>query len=140
MTIITFARGQPKYIASQTLFDATLQTGNITIDQNAYTTGLDRIYDVRGLQKMNVKIKNTGGVNGLTYKIEKTRKQFTDDASSLVDAAFDEDIKGDTNVAFGANDLTPIIDISPASTAIRIRVKRQTAGLDTTMAGFAAVD
>ena len=138
MPEIVFTRGLAKYIAPQTLFDKVLEAGGITIDQDAYTAGLDRLYNVKGLEKMNVKIKNTGGANGLTYKIEKARKEYTN-VSDLVDADFDEDIKADTNVAFGASDLTPIIDISPASTAIRIRVKRQTAGLDTTLAGFVSV-
>lgn len=119
--------------------DPVLQTGGITINQDAYTAGLDRRYDVRGLRNMNVEIKNTGGANSLTYKIEKARKSFTKE-SDLVNADFNKDIKGDTPVAFGADDLTPIIDISPQTTAIRIRVRRTTAGLDTTMAGFVGVN
>jgi len=58
----------------------------------------------------------------------------------LVDADFNKDIKADTNVAFGANDTNAIIDISPESTAIRIRVKRQAAGLNTTLAGIVSTN
>ena len=121
------------------LHDSVLQTGAITIDQDAYTAGLDRIYDVRGMRNMYVEIRNTGGANGLTYKIEKARKSFTD-ITTLVDADFDKDIKADTIVAFGANDTNVIIDISPETTAIRIRVKRQAAGLNTTLAGIVTVN
>jgi len=138
LTEIVFARGKPKYVAPQTLFDQALETGGITINQDAYTAGLDRIYDVRGMKNMHVEIKNTGA-NGLTYKIEKARKEFTD-ITTLVDADFDKDIKADTNVASITDDTSDIIDISPESTAIRIRVKRQTAGLTTTLAGFVSVN
>lgn len=117
------------------LHDPVLQTGAIAINQDAYTAGLDRIYDVRGLRNMYVEIQNTGGTNGLTYKIEKARKNFTL-LTDLVDADFNKDVKADTNVAFGANDTNSIIDISPETTAIRIRVKRQAAGNDTTLAGI----
>ena len=121
------------------LHDSVLQTGGILVDQNAYTAGLDRIYDVKGLANMYVMIKNTGGTNGLTYKIEKARKQVAD-ITTLVDADFDKDIIADTIIAFGADDITDIIDISPESTAIRIRVKRETSGQDTTLAGFVLVN
>lgn len=120
------------------LHDLVLEAGGILINQDAYSAGLDRRFDVRGSRKMNVKIKNTGA-NGLTYKIEKARKSFTKE-SDLVDADFDEDIKGDTPVASGAEDLSAIIDISPATTAIRIRIKRTTAGQDTTLEGFVSVN
>ena len=139
MPEITFTRQQAKYVAPQDLFDAVLQTGGITIDQNAYTAGLDRVYNVEGLNNMHVEIKNTGGANGLTFKIEKARKQV-EDVSTLVDADFDKDILADTNVAFGADSIQDIVDITPESTAIRIRVKRQAAGLDTTLAGFVSVN
>ena len=119
--------------------DKALEAGAIAIDQDAYTGNLDRIYDVKGLQNMYAEIQNTGGANGLTYKIEKARKEFTD-ITTLVDADFNQDIKADTNVAFGAEDVNIIIDISPETTAIRIRVKRQAAGLDTTLAGIVSTD
>ena len=76
--------------------------GNITINQDAYTAGLDRVYDVKGLKNMHVEIKNTGLVNELTYKIEKARKEF-DTPATLVDGDFDEDVKGNTNVPIGVN-------------------------------------
>lgn len=114
-------------------YDKAIQDGGININQDAYSAGLDRLYDVRGLDNMHITIKNTGGANGLTYTIENATKEFSD-INTLVDADFGE-IKADTNVAFGADDVSDIIDISPESTAIRIRVKRQTAGQDTTLAG-----
>lgn len=119
-------------------YDKAIQDGGIAIDQDAYTEGLDRLYDVRGLANMHVTMKNTGGSNGLTYTIENASKEYTD-ITTLVDSDFSE-IKGDTNVALSAEDFSDIIDISPESTAIRIRVKRQTAGQDTTLAGTVSVD
>ncbi len=140
MTAITLVlRKKGPYSGNSQWYDKALEAGAITIDQDAYSAGLDRIFDVKGLNNMYVEIQNTGGANGLTYKIEKARKEFTD-ITTLVDADFNKDIKADTNVAFGANDANIIVDISPESTAIRIRVKRQAAGLDTTLAGIASTN
>lgn len=233
------------------LHDAELESGNITVDQDEYTPGLDRVYDVKGAVNMHSEIENEGDTNGLTYRIEKARKNYSV-LTELVDGDFNEEIKADTNVgvsvkAFGTvtclgvlagdtvtfngllytavagakaddtefsidtsdnacaidladsidddvrvgtlNDLTAtattnvvtavqtiigtggnattlvssngtrlavsgptfsggvdthvsddIIDISPESTAIRIRVKRQTSGQDTTLAGIVSVN
>jgi len=139
LTEITFSRVQAKYVAPQDLFDAALQTGGIDINQDAYSAGLDRSYNVEGLNNMHVEIKNTGGANGLTYKIERSKKQVAD-VSTLTDADFDKELIADTNVAFGTNSINDIVDLSPETTAIRIRVKRQSAGLDTTLAGFVSVN
>ena len=134
-------RSKGAYSGNSTYHEKAIKAGAIAIDQDGYTANLDRIFDVKGLKNMNVEIENTGGANGLTFKIEKARKEFTDDGSSLVDADFDEDIKGDTNVAFGTTSTdNDIIDISPEITAIRIRVKRQTSGQDTTLAGIVSVN
>lgn len=83
------------------LHDAVLAAGGIVIDQDAYTSGLDRVYDVRGLKNMHVEITNFGATeNGLTYKIEKARKTY-DLLTDLTDLDFDIDIKADTNVTPG---------------------------------------
>lgn len=140
MGVITFAPRKSIYHPGTDLHDKVLEAGGIAIDQDAYTVNLDRIYNVKGLKNMHFKIENTGGVNGLTFKIENTEKEFTDDGSSLVDADFDQDILGDTNVAFGAKSRNDIIDISPETTAIRIRVKREISGNDTTLAGVVSAD
>jgi len=118
-------------------FDKAIQDGAISINLDAYNPSLDRLYDVRGLANMHVTIINTGA-NGLTYTIEGASKEFVD-INSLVDADYSE-IKPDTNVATATDDFSNIIDISPESTAIRIRVKRQAAGQSTTMAGTVAVN
>ena len=97
MPEIEFTRQEAKYVAPQNLYDAVLQAGGIAIDQDAYTAGLDRIYDVKGLKDMHIEIKNTGSTNDLTFKIEKARKQVTD-VGTLVDADFDSDILGNTDV------------------------------------------
>jgi len=140
MTVISLLqRRRGAFSRKSTYQDTALQTGGIAVDQDAFTTGLDRIYDVRGLATMHAEIENEGGSNGLTYKIEKARKEFADIAD-LVDADFDEDILGDTNVANSAIDIQDIVDISPETTAIRIRIKRQTAGQDTTLGGIVAIN
>lgn len=140
MTVIPLvARSKGKNSDSGALNDPLLETGAITIEEAGYTTAIDRIYDVKGLANMHVEIENTGGSNGLTYKIEKARKEFVE-VSELANADFDEDIKGDTNVAFGAISISDIIDLSPESTAIRIRIKEQVGGSDTTLAGIVSVN
>lgn len=132
------SRGTGSNSSNSVLHDPILEAGGIAVDQDAYTVGLDRPYDVKGLKNMHIEIENTGGANGLTFKIEKTRISYTV-ISALADADFDQDILADTNVAFGATNIQDIVDISPESTAIRIRVKRQTSGQDTTLAGIVSV-
>lgn len=98
MTDLTIRKRGPISGNSQ-YADAELQTGGIDVDQDAYTAGLDRIYNVKGLDNMHVEIKNTGIIeNGLTYRIDKARNEVLT-LSALVDADFDEEIKADTNVA-----------------------------------------
>jgi len=124
---------------NSTYFDKALEAGAIAVDQDNYSTTpdstvLDRVYNVKGLDNMPVKINNTGGTNGLTFTIVATSKEF-ENITELVEADFDNEIVADTNVAFGASSVQDIIDISPQSTAIRIKIKRETAGLDTILAG-----
>lgn len=121
------------------LHDIVLAAGAIDVNQDAYTSGLDRIYDVRGFKNMHIEIENTGGVNGLTYKIEKARIDF-DLLTELVDANFDVDLLADTNVAFGTTDIQDVVDLSPETTSIRIRIKRQTSSNDTTLSGVVSVN
>lgn len=121
------------------IHDVTLEAGAITVNQDAYTAGLDRIYDIRGFSSMHIEIENTGGTNGLTYTIQKARLDYNT-VSDLVDANFDVNLLADTNVAFGTTNIQDVVDISPETTAIRIRVKRQTASNDTTLAGIVSVN
>ena len=125
-------------------FDKALEAGTIAVDQDNYSTTpdstpLDRVYNVKGLNNMPVKIQNTGGANGLTFTIVSTSQEF-ETISDLVEADFDNEIVADTNIAFGASSVQDIIDVSPQSTAIRIKIKRETAGQDTTLAADVSVD
>ena len=90
------SRTKGPHSSNRVLHDLVLQTGGITIDQDLYSSGLDRIYDIRGLANMHVEIKNTGS-NALTFKIEKARKNFTL-LTTLSFADFDKDIQGNTDV------------------------------------------
>jgi len=120
------------YSRFPTFYDRPLQDGAIPIDQDNYTPVLDRLYDVRGLNNQHIEIINTGP-NGLTYTIENAAKEVPD-INDLVDADF-KTIVADTNVASAASAINDLIDISPESTAIRIRIKRQSSGQDTILAG-----
>jgi len=113
--------------------------GNITINNDNYVAAQDRVYNVKGFRNMNIKIENTGGTNGLEYTIEGSSDEF-DKVSELQDADFDDVIKADTVVAFGDTVRDDVIDISPQSTAIRIRIKRETAGQDTTLQGIVSTN
>jgi len=115
-------------------FDKALETGAIAIDDNAYITAKDRIYDVKGLKDFYILVKNTGGANGLTYKVQQARKEFSK-LSDLLDADFVDGVVAEANVAFGAEAESVIVRASGEITAVRLRVKRQTAGNDTTLAG-----
>lgn len=77
--------------------DPVLQTGAIIINSDVYAAALDRIYDTRGLTSVHIETENTDATNAFTYKIEKARKEFTA-LTALVDADFDQNIKGNTNV------------------------------------------
>lgn len=143
MTDLTIRERGPISANSQ-YADAALQTGAIAVDQDAYSTTpdftvLDRVYNVKGLDNMHIEIENTGGANGLTFTIVNTKKEFKV-ISTLVDADFTGEILADTNVAFGATSIQDIVDISPETTAIRIKIKRQTAGQDTTLVGIVSVN
>ena len=98
MTVITLS-DRPSSPQSNTgvRYDSALQTGAITINQDSYTSGLDRIYDVRGFTSMHIEIENNHASNGLTYKIENARASF-DLVSSLGDSDFNQDILGNTDV------------------------------------------
>ena len=120
-------------------YDPVLEAGAILIDQDAYSTGLDRIYDVKGLNNMHVEIKNTGVANNLTFRIEGASKEFSV-VSDLVDADHDEVILNDVTLSPLTSSILDIIDLSPESTAIRIRVKRAVTLLDTTLGGRVSVN
>ena len=138
MTDLTSRKHGPIALGA-VLHDAVLTAGAIDVNQDAYSTGLDRVYDVRGLANMHIEIENSGGTNGLTYTIQKARLDF-DLITELVDADFDVDLLADTNVAFGTTDIQDVVDLSPETTAIRIRIKRQTSAQDTTLAGIVSVN
>lgn len=138
-TIVLTQRAKGSNSDQSTLHDKALEAGSIVIDQNGYTAGLDRVYDVKGLKNMHVRINNDDGADGLIFKIERTEKEFSD-ISTLADGDFDKDILGDTTVAFGTSSINDVIDISPESTAIRIRVKREVAGNDAELSGFVSVN
>ncbi len=84
---------------------------------------------------MHLEISNDGA-NGLTYSLGKASKEV-DDVSTLVDADF-TDLLTDFDVASGIVDVRDLIGISPESTSIRIQIRRQTSGQDTTLSGVAS--
>jgi len=114
MTAKTLQRQSTPALDATVYFDdPELQTGAITIDQDGYTTALDREYDVRGKKNMHLEVKNTGSTNGLIYRIERASKNFVN-ISDLVDADYDKIIKADTDVlaevkAFGTITLATVV-------------------------------
>ncbi len=134
-----FSRAPGPNIKAAVFYDKELEAAPITVNQDAYDPSLDRVYNVKGLKNIHVEFKNTGGSNGMVFKIENVRKEYTD-ITTLTDADFDEDILVDTNIAFGEREIHDIVDVSPETTAIRIRMKRQTASQDTTATGFVSAN
>jgi len=121
LTILT-ERKKGSNSDSGALSDAALQTGAIPVNSDAYavtpdSTVLDRVYDVKGLANMHVEIENTNVTNGLVYKIEKARKEFTE-VSELVDADFDQDILGNTIVPIvvAATGTVTLVSVSSGDT------------------------
>lgn len=99
ITLVPRVTGKVARVA--TYFDDVLETGgNITIDQDGYTSLLDRVYEVKGRKNMHVETENTGATNGLTYRIEGTSTEFGA-LSDLVDLDFNDLIKADTPVPIG---------------------------------------
>lgn len=80
--------------------DPILQIGTIAINQNEYTSGLDRIYNTKGFSNMFIAIENTGLDNGLTFTIEGASKEYLL-IGTLVDGDFNTVIQADANVASG---------------------------------------
>jgi hypothetical protein len=132
MTDLTL-RKKGLYSGKSEYYDPVLVAGAITINDDAYGS-FDYIYDVKGILDALILIENTGGANGLTYVVEGTRKEFTA-LSELVGADFTEVVVTEANVAFGAEAKTDWNRDSGEITALRLRVKRQTAGQNTTLAG-----
>lgn len=92
------ARTTGSLVRSAVFHDKVLEDGgNITINSDIYSSTLDRIYEVKGMKNVHIEINNSGATNGLTFKIENARKEFTD-ITTLVDADFNQDILGNTNV------------------------------------------
>ena len=114
--------------------DPLLQTGGIIINQDAYDSSLDRIYNVKGFKDAHSGINNDGA-SGLVYTIEGTRKEYQS-LTTLVDTDFDDTILADTIVAAAAKNNKDIVDITPETTAIRVRIRRETAGVNTTLSGI----
>ena len=96
----------------------------LTIDNAAYATAQDRLYDVKGLEEIWAQFENTGA-NSIDMTIEKTHKEFTDIAD-LVDADFEDEVAeapiaaAAKSIAFTKTQLTPEI------TALRFRFKETT--------------
>lgn len=95
--IILVARDRGPYSGNTVYYDKALKAGAIAVDVDAYAAPLDRVFNVNGNNNMHVEYVNDHATNGLIYKIEKARKEFTK-VSELTDADFDRDILGNTTV------------------------------------------
>jgi hypothetical protein len=126
------------YNAISEFADPVLLAGGIAIDTDAYDASTDRIYDIKGIKDIYILIQNTHATNGLTYKVQQTRAEFTD-ISELVDGDFVDGFVAEANVAGLAEAESTTTRSSAEVTAIRIRFHRQTPSNDATLAGNVAV-
>lgn len=86
-------RAKGTYVSTVSFYDPLMEAGGIVIDNAAYGTK-DRIYDVKGLTKLFIKLINDGE-DQMTTKTDATQKEFTN-ISSLVDADFTKEIEAET--------------------------------------------
>lgn len=126
MTAITLVQKQKGAYSGNSIYhDKALADTALVVDNAAYATAFDRLYDVKGLEEMWAEFTNTGA-NSIDMLIEKTHKEFTD-ITDLVDADFETEVAeaaiaaAVTSTAFSKTQLTPEI------TALRFRFK-ETAG------------
>ena len=114
-----------------------IQSTGVLVDSDTYDGGtfLDRDYEVRGLQGFSILVENLDGANSLDYTIQETTKDYDDLDADLVDADF-VNVTGHTDVAVAALSKGTeyvLIRLAPGITAVRLRARRTSAGLDATL-------
>jgi len=117
--------------------DAVLAQGGITLANDSYNAADDRIYDTRGLLNVHTEINNSG-LSSLSYRIETARIEY-DTLDQLTDADFNKLLLDDTIIPDTNTESHDIINISPETTAIRIRLRRSS-GITTTYGGIFAAN
>jgi len=93
----------------------------LVVDNAAYATAFDRLYDVKGLEEIWAQFENTGA-NSIDMTIEKSHKEFTD-ITTLVDADFEDEVAEAAIVAAAKSVVFTKTQLTPEITALRFRFK-----------------
>jgi len=135
MTVITLVpKKRGKYSGNSIWFDKTTEDTALVVDNAAFDSAQDLIYDVKGLDQAFVQFLNSGA-NSIDMLIEKSTKEFTD-LTTLVDADFVQEVAVAAIVASALSVAFTKTDISPEITALRFRF-RETVGASPGAAKFA---
>lgn len=118
--------------------DSALQSG-IQVATSEYIAANDRVYDTRGLDKAELEIENKNTSGSIVYKIESAKEEF-DDISDLTDAKYSEEV-GDVTVATSTVATAQVIqNMKPKLTALRLRLKNDSGGATSNIAGRVALN
>lgn len=112
-----------------------IHTTGVAVDDDAYNTGTfkDRDYDLRQYDGFMIKLENLGA-NPVDYTILSTTKDFENLDIDLVDADFSETEIATTPIATTVKSATySHIRVVAELTAVKLRCKRTTAGLSSTI-------
>jgi len=100
----------------------------IAVDSDSFADDLDFLVDKRSIPALLVQIQNTGATNGLSFEVYGTIDPGTT-APAFTLKDWELVTSGSGNIALTNN---KIFDLTLYYTFILIRLKRQSAGLDTT--------
>lgn len=106
--------------------DKAIADAALVVDNGTYDAAHDRLYDVKGLEEIWARFKNTGA-NSIDMTIEKSHKEFTD-ITTLVDADFEEQVAEAAIAAAAKSTVFSKTQLSPEITALRFRFKETTPG------------
>jgi len=125
--IIMVVKKEGEYSGNSIYHDKALADTALVVDNAAYGTAFDRLYDMKGLKEWFFSIKNTGA-NSIDMLVEKAHKEFTD-ITTLVDADFLQETAEAAIVSSGRSIPNAKVQVTPEITALRIRFKESTGGL-----------
>lgn len=106
--------------------DKAIADAALVVDNATYDAAHDRLYDIKGLEEIWARFKNTGA-NTIDMTIEKSHKEFTD-ITTLVDADFEDEVAEAPIVAAAKSVVFTKTQLTPEITAIRIRFKEAVGG------------
>ncbi len=102
----------------------------ILIDSDAFD--FIRKFSVKGLGSVYIEIENIGS-NGIEFRVQKARREFVS-LDEIVSGMWNA-VSGVVAVAPGNIGTTGLIRTTPEATALRLQIRREDAGLNSTVKG-----